>query len=225
MRGTNTHGVEDLPRGGKTSGVTLEGNRVPGADGQGRGGDENYSATRDTEGSTKTCRREEMESDMELASPPITLRNTAEGYSFEITMVSMQKAFQQRRWHQAQEWRARAPRLWLTGDGGGSSRRSPSKEQGRPQRHHRDRRHRQAGDQDRRTGQAARAPHAQSTSGRVSRTPQTTACAATRGGRRGNPHSAAHSPHAQPGNGGGHPDQAEITPIDHPGDRGKGGNH
>ena len=55
-RGTNTPGVEELPHGDETSGVTLEGNGVPRADGQGRGGDGNSSATKDTEGSGNTSR-------------------------------------------------------------------------------------------------------------------------------------------------------------------------
>ena len=36
-RGTNTPGVEELPWGNQTSGVTLEGDKVPGEDGQGQG--------------------------------------------------------------------------------------------------------------------------------------------------------------------------------------------
>ena len=41
LRGTNTPGVEELPYGDETSGVTLEGNGVPRVDGQGQGGDGN----------------------------------------------------------------------------------------------------------------------------------------------------------------------------------------
>ena len=36
-RGTNTPGVEELPWGNQTSGVTIEGDKVPGEDGQGQG--------------------------------------------------------------------------------------------------------------------------------------------------------------------------------------------
>ena len=43
--GTNTPGVEELPRGDKSSGVTLEGNGVTGSDRQGRGGDGNSPST------------------------------------------------------------------------------------------------------------------------------------------------------------------------------------
>ena len=59
-RGTDTPVVEEFPRGCKTSVVTLEGNRMPGADRQGPGGDENFPATRDTKGSSNISRGEEM---------------------------------------------------------------------------------------------------------------------------------------------------------------------
>ena len=72
-RGTNTLRVEELPQGDETSEVTLEGDRVPGADGSGRVGDGNSSVTQDAEGSTATCRGEEIESEMEPAAPLITL--------------------------------------------------------------------------------------------------------------------------------------------------------
>ena len=41
LQGIDTPGVEELPQGGKTSGVTLEGEGVPGEDGRAQGGDGN----------------------------------------------------------------------------------------------------------------------------------------------------------------------------------------
>ena len=68
-RGTDAPGVEYLLLGDKTSGVTLEGNIVPGADGWGWGGDGNSPATRDTDGSGNTIRGEEIASGQEPAAP------------------------------------------------------------------------------------------------------------------------------------------------------------
>ena len=44
-RGINTPRVEELPQGDETFKVTPEGDGVPGADGQGRGGDRKSPAT------------------------------------------------------------------------------------------------------------------------------------------------------------------------------------
>ena len=78
LRGTNNSGVDELPWGGETSGVTLEGEGVLGTDGRGRGGDGNSSAALDTKGSTTTSRGEEMASGQEPAAPPTALRGTAD---------------------------------------------------------------------------------------------------------------------------------------------------
>ena len=69
LRGTDTPGVEEFPPGDETSGVTPEGNRVPRADGQGRGGDGKSSSTRDTKESGKNSRGEEMASGQEPVAP------------------------------------------------------------------------------------------------------------------------------------------------------------
>ena len=79
LRGTDTPGVEKFPWGEETSGVTLEGNRVPGTYGQGRGGNGNYSATRDTKEKPATRRREEMASGQEPAPPLDGTQGKAEG--------------------------------------------------------------------------------------------------------------------------------------------------
>ena len=60
LRGTDTLVVEEFPWGYETSGVTLEGKDVPGVEKQGQGGNRNYPATRDTQGSGITSRGEEM---------------------------------------------------------------------------------------------------------------------------------------------------------------------
>ena len=54
-RGTNTPGVEGLPRGDKTSGVTPKGKGVPDEDRQGRG-EKNSSSTQDIEGAATKWR-------------------------------------------------------------------------------------------------------------------------------------------------------------------------
>ena len=77
-RDTNTPGVKEIPRQEKTSGVTLEGNGVPGADGLGWGVDRNSLATQDTKGSDNTSRREEMASSKEPKAPHIPQWGTAE---------------------------------------------------------------------------------------------------------------------------------------------------
>ena len=87
-RGTDNPGVEELPRGDKTSGVTPEGNRVPGADGRGQGGDGNSPATRDTKGRSNTSRGEEMEIDQDLAAPPIPQRGMEKGERGEVITKS-----------------------------------------------------------------------------------------------------------------------------------------
>ena len=79
QRATDTPRVEELPQGGKTSGVTLKGNGVPGADGRGHKGDGNPLATRDTKGSGNTIHREKMASKQEAAAPQNLQRDTAEG--------------------------------------------------------------------------------------------------------------------------------------------------
>ena len=78
-RGTDTPGVEELPQEGETSRVTLEGDGVPGADGQGQERDINSPSTRYTEGSSNTSRRENMSSRQEPAALLSTQRRTAEG--------------------------------------------------------------------------------------------------------------------------------------------------
>ena len=59
-RGTNTLGVEELPRGDKKSRVTPKGNGVPMTDEQCQEGDGNYQSTQDTEGSCIDSHREDM---------------------------------------------------------------------------------------------------------------------------------------------------------------------
>ena len=71
-RNTGTSGVEELTRGGKTSGVNLEGDWVLGAEGQGRGGGGNSPATQYTEGSSNTSCGEETESDQGPEADPST---------------------------------------------------------------------------------------------------------------------------------------------------------
>ena len=47
-QGTNTPGVDELPRRDKTPGVTTSGEGEPSKDGQGRGGDKPPPTTRET---------------------------------------------------------------------------------------------------------------------------------------------------------------------------------
>ena len=78
-RGTDTPRLEEFPRGDSTSGVTLKGNGVPGADRRGQGGDGKSPATQDTEVSGNTRRREEMASRQEPVAPQSPQRGMAEG--------------------------------------------------------------------------------------------------------------------------------------------------
>ena len=71
-RVTDAPRVEELPWGDETSGVTLEGYRMTGADRLGQGGDGNYPAIRYTKGRSNTIFREEMESNQETVPPPST---------------------------------------------------------------------------------------------------------------------------------------------------------
>ena len=79
--GINTPGVEELPVGDENSGVTPKGDRVPGADGQERGGDGNLSATRDTEASGDSRSSDEMAIRLGPAVAQRPQRGTAEGGS------------------------------------------------------------------------------------------------------------------------------------------------
>ena len=77
-RGTNNPGVEELSWGDNTFRMTLEGNRVPGADLWGRGGDRHPSATQDTKDDTKNSRGEDMASRLEPAVPSSAPHGTSE---------------------------------------------------------------------------------------------------------------------------------------------------
>ena len=83
-RGNDTPGVEELPRGYKTSGGTPEGNIIPGEDIQGRGGYGKSPATRDTKGIGNNSHREEMASGKEPAAPQIPQQGTEEGGRGEV---------------------------------------------------------------------------------------------------------------------------------------------
>ena len=61
-RSINTPGVEELPRGDETAGVTPEGDGVPGEDGWGLGGDGNSLNTQETEASGDSGSDKEMTS-------------------------------------------------------------------------------------------------------------------------------------------------------------------
>ena len=61
---------------------------MPGEDGRGRGGDENYPFIQDTKGSVNTSRREDMASGKEPVAPQIPQRGILGG---EIGEVSMQR--------------------------------------------------------------------------------------------------------------------------------------
>ena len=61
-QGIDTPGVEELPRGDKTYGVTPKVDRVPGEDGRGRGGDRTPPTTRETEASGDSGRDKEITS-------------------------------------------------------------------------------------------------------------------------------------------------------------------
>ena len=85
-RGTVNILVEELPQGDETSGMTLEGSGVPGADRRGRGGDGKSPSTQDTKGSRNTSRKEEMASGKEPAAPPSTNWGTSEGERIYVIM-------------------------------------------------------------------------------------------------------------------------------------------
>ena len=76
-RGVNSPGGHQHPQsrrvfwGDETSKVTPEGNKVTGAEIQGRGGDGNSPATQDTKGSSIYSRGEEIASRQEPAAPQI----------------------------------------------------------------------------------------------------------------------------------------------------------
>ena len=71
--------MEELPRGDKTSVVTLKSNIEPGTDEWGQGGNRNSPATRDSKGSSKTSRGEEMANEQEAMTMQIPQRGMA-GY-------------------------------------------------------------------------------------------------------------------------------------------------
>ena len=93
-RGTKTPGVEGLPWGDETSGVTPKGDRLTGGDG--RGGDENSLATRDNEGA-ETNRGASMESRPGLAAQPRPQRDrtvsTSRGVNEEDQEVITQRHY------------------------------------------------------------------------------------------------------------------------------------
>ena len=93
-RVTNNPGVEELLRGGETSEVTLEGDRVPEMDGWGPGGDGNSPATRDTKGNTATSRGKKMSSGQEPVVPPSAPQGTANGVTEGSDGREYAKAFQ-----------------------------------------------------------------------------------------------------------------------------------
>ena len=78
LRGIDKPGVEELPRGEKTSGLTLKGNKVPEMHGWGRGWNRSSSATRDTEGSAATSHREEMAIGQDPVAPLSARQGPAE---------------------------------------------------------------------------------------------------------------------------------------------------
>ena len=67
-RGIDTLGVEELPQGDETSGVTPKGNGVTGTERRGWGGDGNSPATHDTKASGYSGSSKEMASGPGLAS-------------------------------------------------------------------------------------------------------------------------------------------------------------
>ena len=78
--------MEELPRGEETSGVTPEGDEVLGANGGGRGGYRNTPATRDTEVSRDISSGKEMESGPGMAAPQCQQRGMSEGGGSELSM-------------------------------------------------------------------------------------------------------------------------------------------
>ena len=85
-RGINTPGVEELPRGDKTYGVTPEGDRVPGAEGRGRGGGRTSPTNRDTKASRDSSSGEEMAIGTGPAVPQRPQRGITEGRCIEVSM-------------------------------------------------------------------------------------------------------------------------------------------
>ena len=83
--GINNPGVEELPRGDKTSGVTPKGDRVRGADRRGRGGDRNSPATQDTEASGDSSSSKEMASGLGLVAPTSPQRGTVLGIGSKVS--------------------------------------------------------------------------------------------------------------------------------------------
>ena len=79
----NTPGVEEIPWGDKTSGVTSEGDVVPGEDGRGQEGDGNSPTTRDTEASGDSGSGEEITSGMGKAAPLSPQLDSAAGRGSE----------------------------------------------------------------------------------------------------------------------------------------------
>ena len=79
-----TPGVEELPREDGNSGVTLEGNGVPGVDGWGRGGVGNSPSTRETKGRNKTSHKGEMANGQDPEAPLSTQRGTKEEERGEV---------------------------------------------------------------------------------------------------------------------------------------------
>ena len=85
---TSPHGYMTIftwPQGNVTSGVTLEGNRVTGADRRGQGRDIKSPANRDNKGISNTRCGEETESEQETAAPQSPHQGTAEGERGEVS--------------------------------------------------------------------------------------------------------------------------------------------
>ena len=81
-QGIDATGVEELPRGYETSGVTTKGEIVPGDDGQVRGGDRNTPTNRETKARGSRGCDEGMTRKMGPAPPPIPQRGmSADRYS------------------------------------------------------------------------------------------------------------------------------------------------
>ena len=148
-RGTDNHGVEELPQEDETSRVIFEGNGVPGTDRRGQVGDGNSSATQYNKGGHRSHPRR---GDGERSGAGAAAKLTAGNVRGRERICDYAKAFRRRQRHQAQVGRARELRVRLTGAGGGGgrpSRRGGPGYWGRPQGHHGYRRHRQVGDGDR----------------------------------------------------------------------------
>ena len=82
--GIDTPGVEEFPRGDETSGVTPKGDGVPEEDGQGRGGERTFPATRETEVSRGSSSDEEMMSGPGPAAPPTPQQGKAAGRGSKV---------------------------------------------------------------------------------------------------------------------------------------------